>query len=184
MKNFPVEHNGKTYWISRSCAVVGYIFCYDNGLRVLANKRGKGTPDYQGYWNCPCGYLDYDETTREACCREIAEETNLYVMPQSLKLFGIEDTPKADKQNITFRYWTFSEFLYKGQTVFAKGYEKDEVEDVEWVSMDNLDDYKWAFNHKEMIIRVVLMHLTDRITTETKRKLLKTLDDIEDRKSN
>lgn len=177
MKNFPIEHEGKTYWISRAIAVVGLIFCYDNGLRVLANKRGKGTPDFQGYWNCPCGYLDFDETTTEACCREIAEETNLYVLPKSLRLYGINDNPNSDvKQNVTFRYWAFSEFLYKGQTIYPRGAEKDEVEDVEWISVEDLDKYQWAFGHKEIIIHIVLDHLAVWITTETKKNLIKSLN--------
>ena len=49
MKNFPVQVNGKEYWISRAMAVVGLVFCIDNGeLFILAGKRGKGTPDFQG----------------------------------------------------------------------------------------------------------------------------------------
>ena len=79
MKNFPIEHEGKIYWISRAIGVAGYIFCYDDELKILANKRGSGTPDFQGYWNCPCGYLDFDETTAQACSREIKEETGLEV---------------------------------------------------------------------------------------------------------
>jgi len=27
MKNFPIEHDGNTYWRSRSVAVVGFVFC-------------------------------------------------------------------------------------------------------------------------------------------------------------
>jgi len=29
MKNFPIEHEGKIYWISRAITVVGYIFTFD-----------------------------------------------------------------------------------------------------------------------------------------------------------
>ncbi len=175
MKNFPINHEGKTYWISRAVAVVGYIFTFDNGkLLVLANKRGKGTPNYQGYWNCPCGYLDFDETTAEACCREIAEETNLKVHPESLELYGIQDDPKEDPdQNITFRYFTFSSHLYKGQTVYAKGAEPDEVEDVAWIPVDELDNYKFAFDQDKTIKKILYYRLYDYISPELKEKLQK-----------
>ena len=171
MKNFPVEHEGKTYWISRAVAVVGYIFTFDNGkLLVLANKRGKGTPNYQGYWNCPCGYLDFDETTREACVREIAEETNLTVNPKSLMLDSIQDDPTEDSnQNITFRYWDFS-LWYKALTIYAKGAEPDEVEDVEWIPVEELDNYQFAFEQDKTIKRIVKTYLLDYINKNNRYK--------------
>lgn len=46
-------------------------------MYFLANKRGTETPDFQGYWNCPCGYIDFDETEEDAVCREIMEETDM-----------------------------------------------------------------------------------------------------------
>lgn len=171
MKNFPIKYEGKTYWISRAVAVVGYIFTFDNGkLLVLANKRGKGTPNYQGYWNCPCGYLDFDETTREACVREIDEETNLTVNPNSLMLDSIQDDPTEDSnQNVTFRYWDFNT-LYKALTVYAKGAEPDEVEDVEWIPVEELDNYQFAFNQEKTIKRIVKQHLLDYINKNNRDK--------------
>lgn len=81
MKNFPLlDENGKEWWISRSIAVTGCIFTFLNGKWcVLANKRGEGTPDFQGMWNMPCGYLDFDETTAQAVIREVYEETGIKV---------------------------------------------------------------------------------------------------------
>lgn len=85
MKNYPIkietgEHAGETVWVHRSIAVAGFIFCrINNEWCVLANQRGEGAPDFQGYWNCPCGYLDFDETLAEACSREIYEETGVKI---------------------------------------------------------------------------------------------------------
>ena len=70
----------------------------------LANKRGTGTPDFQGYWNCPCGYIDFDETGEDAVCREIMEETGYVITPEVPKFVEVETSPKANKQNITLRY--------------------------------------------------------------------------------
>lgn len=166
MNNFPIEHNGKTYWISRSVATSGYIFCLIMGrLYVLAAKRGKGCPNYQGYWNCPCGYLDYNETTKEGCCREIKEETNLTVNPNDLHLFDINDDPKdSETQNITFNYWAYSSHFYSGQTIHAANAEKDEVDEVEWVSISNINNYKWAFNHKEKIALIAYRYLYNELS--------------------
>ena len=78
MNNFPVIKDGKEYWVARNVAVVCFVFAPINGeWCVLANQRGKGTPDFQGLWNAPCGYLDYNETTKEAAKREVYEETGI-----------------------------------------------------------------------------------------------------------
>lgn len=175
MNNFPVKVDNETYWISRSIAVVGVIFCLDDGLRVLIGKRGKGCPDYQGYWNCPCGYLDYNETLRQACSREINEETNLNVNPSFLRLYAINDSPTENKQNVSFTYWAFSKHFFKGQTIYPKGFESFEVEDVEWISIDDLDEYQFAFNHKTIIAKIALEKLSEWISKSTQEKLFKFL---------
>ena len=87
MNNFPVTKDGKVYWIARNVAVACFVFTPINGeWCVLANQRGKGTPDFQGLWNCPCGYLDYDETTKEAAKREVYEEVGIKVDTDKLQL--------------------------------------------------------------------------------------------------
>ena len=173
MNNFPVNVDGKEYWISRSVSVAGFIFCWDGELLVLANQRGLGAPDFQGYWNVPCGYLDWNETTKEACSREIKEETNLTVNPHNLQLFDFIDNPKSSRQNVTFCYYHFSNKLYKGQTIYAKGQEKDEVSDCKWIPVSKLDEYKWAFDQDELIRCIVLQKSPDWVPDEVKQNFLK-----------
>lgn len=56
------EHAGQTLWSGRYCAIAAFVFLKINrAWHVLANKRGSGTPDFQGMWNCVCGYLEADE---------------------------------------------------------------------------------------------------------------------------
>ena len=105
MKNFPVDYEGKTYWISRSVAVAGFIFRKDDGgnLLVLVNKRGPGCPDNVGKWVCPCGYLDYGETLKQAIVREIHEETGVTIPISILRLVRIDDVPEG-RQNVTIEF--------------------------------------------------------------------------------
>lgn len=85
MKNFPIidKATGREYWISRSVAVVAFVFGYDEDEReyILAEQRGPGTPDpeFRGCWCLPCGYVDFDETIEEAASREVFEETGLKI---------------------------------------------------------------------------------------------------------
>jgi ADP-ribose pyrophosphatase YjhB (NUDIX family) len=156
MKNFPINHEGKEYWISRSVAVLGIVFVIGiEKVYILANKRGLGVPDYKYKWNMPCGYVDFNESVEEAVSREIFEETGLNVKEDMLRLLKVNSNPTEDKrQNITFRYLaTFvstniEEFKNKFTTEYS---EKDEVEKVELIDITKINNYKWAFNHFELI---------------------------------
>ena len=163
MKNFQIEAtDGKKYWIARSLAVAGFIFKANEDkteLLVLANKRGPGTPDFQGCWNCPCGYLDFDETLAEACVRELKEECGVEIHPSTLHLHYVEDSPTANRQNVTHRFTSFVGGFDKFQNVgVGEGGEKDEVEMVKWIPLSQVDLYEWAFNHGEILKEVAKTH--------------------------
>lgn len=153
MKNFQVtaKEDNKKYWISRSVAVAVFVFYIDEyGEKfVLANKRGVGAADYQGCWNCPCGYLDFDETLIEAAKREVFEETG-YKLDSELVVAGINDQITENHQNVTIRYKTVYREKLPIQEI-PEGGEQDEVADVKWINVKYLKGYKWAFNHDKII---------------------------------
>ena len=158
MKNFIIESkDGQKYWISRSCAVAAFIFVYDknkNDYFILANKRGSGTPNFQGYWNCPCGYIDFDEDAPTAAKREVFEETGYVINKNKLVIAGVNSDPNQVNQNITIRYYALLDDypVCKPST----GGEKDEVDEVKWISINQIINYKWAFEHKEIIKYIYL----------------------------
>ena len=87
MNNFPVIKDGKEYWVARNMAVACFVFAPINGeWCVLANQRGTGTPDFQGLWNCPCGYLDFDETTKKVTNLKVLEEAEAELAKARLAL--------------------------------------------------------------------------------------------------
>ena len=160
MKNFPVidKNTEREYWISRSIAVVVFVFAKDiyGDTYILAEQRGKGTPDpeYVGKYCVPCGYLDFDETCAQAAQRELIEETGLNFPVKDFKLVSINDIPESDKrQNVTFRYIVNSnvpvEDLCKSFT--TKNSEKNEVESIKFILLNYINNYEWAFNHQKLI---------------------------------
>lgn len=190
MQNFKIEDKktGKEYWISRSLAVLGIVIVEEepNGPRdefvtskpgtfywrhnpeytrkryILINKRGAGTPNYQHCWNIPCGYLDFDETTREATSREVLEECGIYIAPTQWRLYEINDVVEDgdQKQNVTIRYMvnlTMAEYKEaEGKGAKMKhGGEYNEVEGVELMEINekNINKKDWAFNHKELVTK-------------------------------
>ena len=160
MKNFEVTslEDGNRYWVSRSVAVSTFLFLRDGcEIYVLANKRGKGSADYQGLWNCPCGYLDYDETGEEGAVREVKEETGYILESKDLVLDKVITDPSQNHQNVTLRYFcekNISEI--KKEEGEIEGGEEDEVEEIKLINIKDVDNYEWAFGHKEIIKEKVL----------------------------
>ena len=155
------NHPGHTLWSSRYCAISAFVFTQVNGETfVLANKRGKGTPDFKGFWNCPCGFLEGNETAEEGCAREVKEETGVIIDPKLLLLQGVETNPQfCNNGNVSLRYVAALQdnkyFFNVPKVSDLVGGEKNEVEAINWINIDKLTDYQWAFNHdtriKEMI---------------------------------
>ena len=142
-------------WYSRSMASSIFVFCKDNKGRwcVLASERGEEALDYQGYWNCPCGYLDFDETTAQCARRECFEETGVELDINSLKFVGYEDDPvTANRQNVTFRFVSIAYDKKTSDFTFSKkNNEGKEVGNISWIPIEELGNYKWAFGHEKRI---------------------------------
>ncbi|WP_158657743.1 NUDIX hydrolase [Agarilytica rhodophyticola] len=175
-QNEPVTlTDGRMVWLARSCAVVGHILLFSirhQNWYVLLGKRGQGTPDCQGYWGLPCGYLDWDETLTQGMMREVWEECGLYL--PNLKDnpdFGwsesacihsgldakdhpwwISDNPGSGKQNISMHFAVA--FSWRGEQfpqLSAENAEPDEVEDIAWVEIEEACSMDLAFNHAQHI---------------------------------
>lgn len=162
------EHAGQTLWSGRYCAVCAIVFCKtqyggkEGKWCVLANKRGSGTPDFQGLWNMPCGFIEKGESGEQAAARETEEETGLFVYPSDFSFWSVETDPNTSNNgNITLRYIT--QFTRKTLPALKNpteletlglGGEKDEVEVSEWIPLDEIENYQWAFHHKELIYKV------------------------------
>ena len=107
-------------------------------------------------WNCPCGYLSRNETTKECAVRECFEETGVKLPIESLIFIGYEDDPiKANRQNVTFRFAAKIEDRITSDFKFSKEHnEGKEVGKIAWVKVKDIDNYEWAFNHKNRIVEI------------------------------
>jgi 8-oxo-dGTP diphosphatase len=129
----------------------------DGQTYILATQRGKGTPDpeYVGKYCLPCGYLDYDETTKQAAARELTEETGLTVPISDFIFWGYNDEPKSDKrQNITFRFIVKSPNTKEEleQLFTTANSEKDEIASIRFINIHDVALYEWAFNHDTLTL--------------------------------
>lgn len=157
MKNFPFKainpdtNQEETFWYSRSIAVCITVYAADsnNNLCILANKRGPGCPDFIGYWVVPCGYLEFNETTKEAAIRECFEETGIKVPESVVRFVDYEDSVIANRQNVTFRFTANLGTIEETTNTFN---EDNETSDIKWIPIKDINNYKWAFNHQQLII--------------------------------
>lgn len=151
--NFPFKKYGKTFWYSRSVATVVFAFCKDKvgEWRVLAAKRGKGALDYQGYWNAPCGYLEFDVNGEENATKEVWEECGVTIEPSSLELLSVDTNPSSNRQNVTLMYLANLDGTTDDYNLSLSNMEDNEVEETRWLTFDEYKDLNWAFGHKELI---------------------------------
>ena len=142
----------KIVYSGRFVAVSGFIYAIVNGkYSILANLRGEGTPDYQGCWNAVCGFLERYENSKEGIAREILEECGFQIDLDDLKVVHVETEPEeCNNGNVTIRHRAF---LGKIKPTYVKreGGEENEVDSVKWIPIDDIDNYKWAFNHRKTI---------------------------------
>ena len=153
LRNFPFMYRGKEFWYSRSVAVTHFVFCKNasGNWCVLANKRGNGTPDFQGYWNCPCGYLDFDESAVESAQRETFEETNVYIKKNNINFYAVDTSPRLNKQNVSIHYYSKLDGRCEDFVLTDESSEKNEIDEIKWIEISEVDNYKWAFNHSQLI---------------------------------
>ena len=144
-------------WFSRSVACATAVLLHDSDSGkwfVLAGQRGTGTPDYQGYWNLPCGYLDFNEDTQEAAAREVHEETGINLTKDQLKYFGNSSSPYENRQNVCFFYVAILNDSMRNLPFSTADMEENEVSGLQWVPLENADNVMWAFGHDELIKKI------------------------------
>lgn len=161
--NFIVPKNKTiTLYDGRYCAVAGFIYAMVNGkYSVLANRRGSGTPDFQGYWNCPCGFLERNENSQQGIARETREECVENISPDKFKVVFVQTEPsECNNGNVTIHHTVFLGKKYQyvlGPNLDdwddGRGGEKNEVQDIKWIPVDQVDEYNWAFGHNKTILK-------------------------------
>jgi 8-oxo-dGTP pyrophosphatase MutT (NUDIX family) len=151
--------DGREVWASRSVTTAVCILLECEGRPyILVNQRGTGVPDFAGYWNLPCGYLDYDETTSEAAMREVWEEcgvNTLDLLPTAICEFfsypwDVNSTPRGTRQNVTIHHGLFARVSQLPAVSNAHN-EPNETADIRWLPLSEVDALTFAFNHRERI---------------------------------
>lgn len=123
--------------------VVVDSICLKNNQIALV-KRAQGVPS-PGKWAIPGGFVDRDETCRQAALRELKEETGYE--GKIVKLIKVIDNPNRkneERQNISFVYQ-----IDVGEKVREPDHE---VNAVQWFDLNKLPpESDFAFDHHQII---------------------------------
>ena len=154
-----ITDDGKKIFRDRSVGVVMVaVILINNVLHVLCNKRGKRTSEAALLWNLPSGYLDWDETGEQAAIRETYEECGIQIPIDLVKEVEHSTSPSENRQNIIFRYFAQLPSEFANIKFSTEHSEEDEVRDVKWIPVTELDNYEFAWKQKETILRIISKH--------------------------
>jgi len=122
--------------------VVDNLVVDDN--KILLVQR---SPKYlePNKWGLPGGFVDRDETTKQAALREILEETGYQAKVIDLfRIIDNPDRPKEDRQNISL--------IYLLKPLKKVGESDHEITNTKWFDLDDLPKpADIAFDHYDNI---------------------------------
>ena len=132
------DENGNDVWISRSNVVIPVVFKLDENtgeIYTLVEKRGPAV-SHPGEWCCPCGYIDWDETLKEACHREVKEETGLDLDMNKIIFVNVDTNIHTKNQTIDHWYMCWA----SGKDFdLSKVETKDEILDLKWLKVAKVE---------------------------------------------
>ena len=146
------DENGNDVWISRSNVVIPVVFKLHEStgeIYTLVEKRGPAV-SHPGEWCCPCGYIDWDETLKEACHREVKEETGLDLDMDKIVFVNVDTNIHTKNQTIDHWYMCWAD----GKDFdLSKVETKNEILDLKWLKVAKVY-YKW-----ELFTRTLYMDI-------------------------
>lgn len=113
----------------------------DGTGRILLVRRGR--PPFEGKWALPGGFVEYGETTEEACARETLEETGLVVEVGSIA--GVYSRPDRDPRGHTVSV------VYFCRPVEGEVRGGDDAVEARWFSAAEAAALSFAFDHAEIV---------------------------------
>lgn len=109
-----------------------YLLLIEDDKILLQRRCNTGFQD--GNYGVPAGHLDGDETAREGCAREIAEEIGIMVDPKDLEVVHVINRKADHDERIDFFMTT------KKYTGEIKNMEPEKCDDLQWFELNNLPE--------------------------------------------
>ena len=107
------------------------------GKNILLLQRSNYTQNYPGFWGCPGGRAEKNETAEQNVIREVKEESNLDFSPSEIIKTGVWQNRK------------FYRFLGKWSGEIK--IQEKEVVNYGWFSYDEAIKLDFSFDYKEIV---------------------------------
>lgn len=136
-----------TYEWPRPGMTVDVVLFSPDRSHVLTIVRSKNP--YAGFYGMPGGFMNIDETLKQAAVRELKEETSISINESDLRLVGIYDQIDRDSR---------SRVISTCFTAQLKDYRMptagDDAAKAEWIMTGRIlhNEITLAFDHKQMLL--------------------------------
>ena len=105
--------------------------------KILLLKRSFDSQMYPGFWGCPGGRTEPNETAEENVIREVKEECNLDFIPSEIIKIG-------DWQGKKF-------YRFLGNWSGEIKIQEEEIIDYKWFTFEETENLELAFDYREII---------------------------------
>ena len=114
---------------------------------VLLVRRKKDP--FKNYLSLPGGFVDEGERVEDAARREAKEETSLDIEP--IEILGVYSDPRRDPRKHIMSI-VFIARIIDGNNNEAKAEAKDDAEQIEWMTLEDIDKKEFGFDHKKILL--------------------------------
>lgn len=129
---------------------VGAIVLHEGRMLLVRRGRAPGLD----LWSVPGGLVELGETTVEAACREVAEETGLKV--RIAGVVGLLDRVTRDAEGRVRYHWVLVDYLAVPESTETLRAGSDAAE-VRWVTIDEVERLPITEGLSDMIRRAVAL---------------------------
>ncbi|HKJ06816.1 MAG TPA: NUDIX domain-containing protein [Flavobacteriaceae bacterium] len=113
--------------------------------KILLLQRSNYTQNYPGYWGCPGGRAEQNETPEQNVMREVKEECNLDFFPTKIIKTGIWQNRKY--------------YRFLGNWDGTIKIQEEEVNDYNWFTYNEAKKLPLSFDYAEIIEMLKLKNL-------------------------
>ncbi len=137
-----------TYQYPRPAVTVDNILIKntERGKEILLIQRG--IPPFKGMWALPGGFVEMDETLKQAAIRELKEETGLENI--TLTQFRTYGDPNRDPRHRTISIVFYSIIM---SDIYLKPVAGDDASNAKWFQISDLPNL--AFDHRQIILEAL-----------------------------